>query len=123
MYLGIDEMAAMIREASPGAQVVGLADSGFFPDYDSPHLLTKSLKSVDGKVTYKDSKISYGTDMRGVSELMNISAGANTDCVQAFRRQDGERTRCIFAEHLIPFIKTPVFSTQVLCYFKPYLST
>ena len=102
MYLGIDSIAAAINKVNPETRVVGLADSGFFPDYNSPY------NSTAGKV------VAFGTDMRDLSELMNISAGADRDCVKAFRHIDGARTRCIFAENLIPYITTPIFATQVI---------
>eukprot|EP01041_Mallomonas_annulata_P000132 gene132-211_t len=112
VYLGIDEMSQIIHNINPKTKVLGLADSGFFLDYTSPyqdHYSKEWLTKTNPKRI--NEKLDYANYMREVSQYMNISAGTNKLCIQK-HKSDGERTRCMFAQHLLPFIKTPIFSLQ-----------
>ena len=114
VYLGIDEMANMIRKVNPHIHIVALADSGYFLDYENEGIWDLNLKH---KTSIADEaivqgKLSYGTAMRHVFDFMNISAGVHRNCLLSNRETN--ISNCIFAKYLTPHIHTPIFSTQVL---------
>jgi len=71
-------------------KVIGLPDSGFFLDYDTPDC-------------------EYGQKMRWVFNQMNSTDGVNQKCI-SFNKKQPEK--CIFAEHTTPHIDTPYFPMQ-----------
>jgi len=78
-------------QVSSKAHVVGLPDSGFFLDWPSPVNITHS----------------YNAAMQYVFEAMNPIL--NPKCVANMTDGPG---LCLFAEHLSPFIATPIFALQ-----------
>lgn len=92
-YLTIDNWAAALETSS--RRVVGLPDSGFFLDFDGPPGVPQTFKA----------------GMEWVFQYMNCSAGVNQQCI-AHHGRTGDLTKCFFAEHTAPFIKTPVFALQ-----------
>jgi len=115
VLMSIDDITSTIRAVTTGVRVLGLIDSGFFLDYTSPLSMhrvrqsarphkTNSIKVVQGS-------LDYAAHMRDVSELMNISAGVPSLCRHQYKT-DMARTRCLFAENLLPFIETPIFMLQ-----------
>jgi len=97
VMLGIDDMASQIYNVNNRAKVVGLVDSGFFPDIDF---------SVDriGNRTYR-----YSSSLRSTFHNMRMFHGTNRYCLQ-----DKEVTTadCAFAEYLIPHVGVPLFIMQ-----------
>jgi hypothetical protein len=73
-------------------KVVGLPDSGFFLDYESP--VQK-----------------YHSSMIWVFENQNSTSGVNQDCIAAYKPLSQE-WKCIFAQYTSPHIKTPIFPLQ-----------
>jgi len=72
--------------------VVGLPDSGFFLDFESP------VKK-------------YHSAMIWTFEWMAAQGGVNADCVKKFMPTK-DTWKCFFAEHTSPFIRTPIFPLQ-----------
>ena len=68
-------------------KVIGLPDSGFFPDYD---------------------RMLYSTRMRWVFNQMNCTSGVNQKCIES----NPIHSNCFFAEYNIPYIYTPFFAVQ-----------
>ena len=75
-------------EQLPHAMTRGMPDSGVF---------------LDGNYA-RDGKQNYGARMANMYTMANASAGLPPACVAA----KGEK--CLFAEHVIPFLKTPLFA-------------
>jgi hypothetical protein len=71
-------------------KVIGLPDSGFFLDYDTP-------------------ACEYGQKMRWVFNQMNSTEGVNQKCISGNK---GHAENCIFAEHTAPHIVTSYFPMQ-----------
>eukprot|EP00698_Gefionella_okellyi_P004336 TRINITY_DN14011_c0_g1_i1.p1 TRINITY_DN14011_c0_g1~~TRINITY_DN14011_c0_g1_i1.p1 ORF type:complete len:386 (-),score=77.54 TRINITY_DN14011_c0_g1_i1:67-1224(-) len=86
-YLHVDWWHELLR----GRKVVGLPDSGFFLDFESA--------------------ANYHNGMMWVFQAMNSTRGVNDECVIAHSRTHDE-WMCIFAEHVSPFIRTPLFAMQ-----------
>jgi hypothetical protein len=136
-------------------RIFGIPDSGFFPNYDSPYL-SKGLKQmmlrvggpryqhIDG-VWFSDeySRVEhrniYGTKMKEVFDLMGVGRALTeekdveggdqfispvTRCVKSLSNP----RECIFPEHLLKHITTPLFFLQVrslislsICFFLIFL--
>jgi hypothetical protein len=79
------------RDVSPRATVVAMPDSGFFLDYNR----------APGKTP------SYHDDLTWVATAMNATEGLPAACRAA---NPTNVSRCIFAEHVIPTLKTPLFA-------------
>lgn len=129
IYLGLDHMRSIITSYNPHILVTGFSDSGIFLEYSS-HGYSKFGKKhyVEALV---DGRIDYASTMRTLFNRLNISAGAHEECVHyhnhssrhhANHSKRSQTTRqkrlgfkpddCIFADHLIRFIKTPLFALQ-----------
>jgi len=87
-YLHVDWWRASLGSA----KVVGLPDSGFFLDYESP------IKK-------------YHSAMIWTFETMAASAGVNQKCIAA-HTPTKDTWKCFFAQHTAPFIETPIFPLQ-----------
>jgi len=87
-YLHVDQWRAVIP---PTARVVGMPDSGFFLDYET--------------------QMGYASGMQWVFEQQNATSGVDSDCIENYWPL-GEPWMCIFAEHVSPFIQTPIFPLQ-----------
>jgi len=85
-YLHVDHWVSRLPS---GVKVVGLPDSGFFLDYSA------------GK--------DYHSSLVWVFNQMNSSSGINQMCIKA---STSDPSRCIFAEHVSPYIQTPLFPLQ-----------
>jgi len=83
-YLHVDWWASQV----PGAKSRGLPDSGFF---------------MDGNYN-RDGKPNYEARMNNLYNFMNSKAGLPPTC----DAQIGYK--CLFAYHLLPYIKTPVMA-------------
>jgi len=86
-YLHIDWWVDQLPQ---NAKVVGLPDSGFFVDLDS-------------------QPVNYHTSMVWVFENGNCSSGVNDLCIA---NNQASPYNCIFAEHVSPWIQTPLFPFQ-----------
>jgi len=83
-YLHVDWWASQV----PKAKARGLPDSGFFLDGDYN----------------RDGKPNYEARMSNMYNFMNSQAGISPACNQKLGY------KCLFAYHLIPFLKTPVLA-------------
>lgn len=83
-YLHVDWWAAQ----APTAKSRGLPDSGFF---------------LDGNYN-RDGKANYELRMKNMYQFMNSGAGISPACTSQLDY------KCLFAYHLLPFIKTPVLA-------------
>jgi hypothetical protein len=85
------------REKLPAtATVVGLADSGFFLDWTENRTAAHS----------------FDEDLRWGFSHMNASDGVNHRCVASAKKSGRHLSDCYFAEHTLPFIRTPIFLLQ-----------
>lgn len=87
-YLHVDYWK---QRAPAAAHVVGLPDSGFFLDFEGPP--------------------KYHSRIRWVFDFMNCSSGVNEMCVKD-KQAAGDSYRCMFAEHVSPYIRVPIFPLQ-----------
>ena len=83
------------RQLPTAATVAGLADSGFFLDWQ------RNTTSAH----------SYDSDLRWGFQAMNYSGGVAA-CVAAKRAKGAPPSDCAFAGHALPFVRTPVFILQ-----------
>lgn len=90
-YLHVDHVHKRIRSLPGERKLVALPDSGFFLDFTGDN-------------------VDYHSQMKWVFSTMNCKDGVNEDCI-AFH-SDEEQWKCFFAEHTIPFVKTPIFALQ-----------
>jgi len=88
-WLHADRFADRIHRINPLISVSALPDSGFFPDYQGPP--------------------EYHKNMQWVYATANVSAGVNEACVRAHPTDDW---KCMFAEHMAPFVQTPTLVLQ-----------
>lgn len=122
-YMHIDKW----RQSLPSSTfVVGLADAGFFPKWEG----TRPKKSDQEKLPpsawegfqnwYQtqlgpgSSKHTYAYELSVLYYDQNSSAGTHQRCVTAYNSVKGDPSRCMFAEYILPFIETPIFSLQSL---------
>ncbi|CAM9538437.1 unnamed protein product, partial [Ectocarpus fasciculatus] len=75
-----------------GAKAVGNPPKFFFEQYDE-----------------KDNVVSYPKSMRSLFHFMNISIGASPACL---RQHPAAPSDCMFAQHLLPTMKSPLFVIQ-----------
>ncbi|KAL1519519.1 hypothetical protein AB1Y20_023034 [Prymnesium parvum] len=115
-YLHVDQWCDALSVDAPHLnKCVGLPDSGFFLDYESPAVpalveestsftrLTRKLNTPSG---------GYHKGLQWAFETFNASSGVNRDCVAAKGIGDDPPYLCMFAEHTAVFIHTPVFAMQ-----------
>jgi hypothetical protein len=101
-YLHCDQWAEVIHGAGAEKKVRCMADSGIFLDHQDP------LAMADGPASYEN--MGYANGMRWVWDNMVVDgSGVDQTCVAAF---PGEEHKCFFAEHVAPFIDTPMFALQ-----------
>lgn len=123
IYLGIDEISDIIRQdiTNSSVKIRGMADSGFFLDYTSDSNYRIKKQSDDRGEAIIDGIMNYGTAMRNVFTFMNVSSGANKGCVNYYKTKGNKDNKdnkhrpeasCMFAQNLVPFIKTPIFAVQ-----------
>jgi len=91
VFLHLDWWRSMLPS---NAKVVGLPDSGYLPDYNSP----------SGHPT-------FASDLRVVYRLMNSTGGVNQDCIVAYEPK-GDTSDCFFAQYSLHYTKTPLFPLQ-----------
>jgi hypothetical protein len=86
-YLHADFYAAQCAASS--CKAIVMPDSGFFEDGDND----------------RDGKGDYDTNIQNLYGFMNSAAGISSSaCTNALGY------KCMFAEHLIPYIKVPIFA-------------
>lgn len=113
VLLSVDDLSTLIRATNPTINVRGFVDSGIFADFkggverNHVSLLNKLYKN-DSANWFDNDILDYGGAMRNVFSFMNISAGTNKRCIKSTNNP----SNCIFAEHLIPNIVTPIFFSQ-----------
>lgn len=127
MYLGLDEMRDQIHSYNRRIRVGGVAEAGYFLDYVSP-IPPRPLdiagqpprfgaKAVGNPPKFffeqydeKDNVVSYPKSMRSLFHFMNISIGASPACL---RQHPAAPSDCMFAQHLLPTMKSPLLVIQV----------
>lgn len=95
VYLHLDRWRAALP---PKAEVVGLADSGFFLDWSASRP--------------SQAKHSYDADLRWGFRNMNATHGVNEACIAAKLGSGRDSSDCVFAANTLPHIKTPIFIMQ-----------
>ncbi|KAJ1417801.1 Pectinacetylesterase-domain-containing protein [Ochromonadaceae sp. CCMP2298] len=113
IFLGIDAMADIIhREVGQTVVVRGLPDSGYFLKYTSnkPVQLTHLKEGRDE--AFSNGLMDYKQSMQDLFHFANVSSGTNAECLAAQLRSRLPASNCIFAEHLLPVVKTPLFLVQ-----------
>ena len=116
VILGIDHMAKLIRSRAQHALIGGIVNAGYFPDYDSKVPIRWVAKRTD-RYGFNVNEINngyamYASNMRNMSRMMNSLGGSNMKCIlsrAAIARSDD----CIFAEYIIPHVRTPLMLFQV----------
>lgn len=103
VYLHTDKWAA----AFPSARVSGLADSGFFLNYD--HTTGAPAGGAPGSPTFP-SNTSYPWRMWWMASVANVTDALNARCLAA--QAPGAEWLCLFAEATAPFLTSPVFALQ-----------
>lgn len=94
VYIHCDEWTAAIRAANPATQTVCLADSGWFPIVPAAGFPSTWFNGV----------------WSGGFAFHNASGSMHADCLAA--QPAGDEWRCMMAEVVAPFIKTPLFAFQ-----------
>ena len=137
VYLGIDDMASIIRHAShkyhqilytnsindedyEHVSIRGLADSGFFLDYQRKdkdiQILDKSI--IKDSWYYPTPKLwEYHDATRELFNLMNMRDGLPRECLIYMSKTEQSDYLCLFPEYTTAFMLTPTFSKQVLIHF------
>ena len=95
-YLTCDRVAEQVKVSNPSARYTCLPDAGHFLEHDD-------IRGGNG--TSNSFKISY--------YAWNSSSGTNQACVDA-KKASGEDWKCIFAEHVTPYIQSEMFVMQNL---------
>eukprot|EP00931_Biecheleriopsis_adriatica_P065639 TRINITY_DN40131_c0_g1_i1.p1 TRINITY_DN40131_c0_g1~~TRINITY_DN40131_c0_g1_i1.p1 ORF type:complete len:433 (+),score=54.95 TRINITY_DN40131_c0_g1_i1:54-1301(+) len=92
-YLHVDQW----RDNLPSSTfVVAMPDGGFFLDWAA----SKPATSLH----------SYAYELR--ADFHDANASVNKDCMAAAKSSGIEESVCMFAEHTVAFIKTPLFALQ-----------
>ena len=107
VYLGIDQMTAIINSVNSSIQVKAIADSGFFSDYSSDEKWMSENKYPEALI---GNRMDFSQSMKNVFSFANVSSGANPKCVL----NSSSPSSCIFAENLAKHINTPLFALQVI---------
>lgn len=110
IYLGVDQLASLIHRANPRIIVRGLADSGFFLDYSSSYRTPVTHMPYGKDEASVGGLLNYGGAMRQVFSFTNMSSGTHPACLAAHLHNP---SNCVFAEHVVRFIRTPTFAFQV----------
>jgi STAM-binding protein len=113
---------ALATDAKALSKCVGLPDSGFFLDYQSPLAPGKPLPSLVEEAGASSRRAlttpagNYHAGLRWCFEAFNASAGVNQDCIAAKNTggspSDSPTYLCMFAEHTAVFTHTPLFALQ-----------
>eukprot|EP00929_Paragymnodinium_shiwhaense_P065018 TRINITY_DN32637_c0_g1_i1.p1 TRINITY_DN32637_c0_g1~~TRINITY_DN32637_c0_g1_i1.p1 ORF type:complete len:433 (+),score=79.19 TRINITY_DN32637_c0_g1_i1:96-1394(+) len=95
-YLNCDRIAETVRQANASTRYSCLADAGLFLDH----------KGRDGKPTtsplFKESFYAW-----------NSAGATNQACVEHYSASN-EEWKCVFAQYVLPFIKSRIFIMQTL---------
>jgi hypothetical protein len=104
VYLHVDKWAA----AFPAARVTGLADSGFFLNYDWQQ--RGAAGGGPGSARFP-SNVTYPFRMYWMFEQLSGNTSAlDSRCLGS--QAEGSQWLCFFAENLAPLLRTPVFALQ-----------
>ena len=127
-------MVQMLHEVNSSSVVLGLVDSGFFPNYDSAYRskgilydekrLVMDYQPYDvggasggdhkymlsAEVNFTTRRAQYGSKMKSIFNLMGMASGTPSSCLSKYPKSP---EICVFAENLVPHIKTPLFHLQV----------
>jgi len=87
-FLHVDEWRAAIPVT---ARVVGMPDSGFFLDFETEQ--------------------GYQSGMQWSFMQQNASSGVDQDCIADWTAK-GQAWRCMFAQHTVHHVQTPIFPLQ-----------
>ena len=112
---------------NPETKCVGMPDSGFFLDYQKstqklPTSLSSSRPTPTNIRTYQEQQRkrtlktipgNYHHGIQWVYHFSNASSGINEDCVAAASQSmEMDDWKCMFAEHVSPYVHTPMFVLQ-----------
>eukprot|EP00966_Prymnesium_polylepis_P204987 4749482-Prymnesium_polylepis.1 len=96
VYLVCDRVAGMVAARNASTRYSCLADAGFFLDHAAMSGAPSQTPS------FQESFYAW-----------NSTGGTNRACI-AHYTASGEPWKCIFAEYVLPFIKSPLFVAQNL---------
>jgi len=85
-FYHIDYMSERIKSANSEAMVLGMPDSGFWPDAEG-----------------------FAKTFRNMHQMQNGSAGLQSDC---FHKYPTNITMCLFPQYFAPLIKSPLWPIQ-----------
>ena len=121
-WLHTDQWCDALAKDAAGVKCVGLPDSGFFLDYQSPTIPGAAAAASRELLFAPPGRVgttvhgNYHAGLRWVYETMNATAGVNQDCVDAHGTggptTDAPPYLCMFAEHTAVFTHTPIFALQ-----------
>jgi len=113
-FLHTDQWCDALHTKNPEAKCVGLPDSGFFLDFQSPGVKctpdsaqSSEVQPLLGNTINGD----YHCGLKWTYSIQNATAGINKDCVAA-HGATGDVWKCMFAEHSSEHIRSPVFAMQ-----------
>jgi hypothetical protein len=111
-FLHTDQWCDALQITSPRAKCVGLPDSGFFLDYQDPAVRCTPESPVGATVGRLGNTImgDYHCGLKWTYSQQNASGGVHRGCIRATPLQ--ERWKCMFAKHVAPFIRAPMFALQ-----------
>ena len=89
-----DSVGALVRATIPGVRYAALPGAGFLLDLAPFNNQTNDFRAMT----------------QWVYETVGANASCNSKCIATFeRRMPGSGWLCFFAEHVLPFIDTPLF--------------
>lgn len=100
-----------------------MPDSGFFLDYQKPSSIQTPASSTPANVrigqeqpqerNLKTIPGNYHHGIQWVYHFSNATSGINKDCVAATSQSiEMDDWKCMFAEHVSPYVHTPMFVLQ-----------
>ena len=93
VFYNVDHLASLLEPNANVTRVVGFPDAGFFMDH----------KNTEGTFAYRANFI-------GADPVWNVTGGGGTNaaCLAALAPK-GEAWKCLMAQYLVPWIKTPLY--------------
>lgn len=122
-YMHTDQWRASLPSST---FVVGLADAGFFPEWDATKPTESNLAKLpaeawqgfrswyNGSIGPETAQNTYAEELHSIYYDFNSSGGTHQGCVAAYTMTKGDPSACMFAEYVLPFVQTPIFTLTSL---------
>ena len=108
-YIHLDWWAQQIHSVAPMSKVYGLPDDGMFLDFDRDYSVFNDERTTwEGNVRGR-----YTQQIQWVFHMMNTTASLDQSCLAHYTPQMVP-WKCMFGQHALPFIDTPVFVLQTM---------